>query len=213
MGTVPIPSLVINAIVALFSVVAWLQLLVMGDTDSRKLAEKGLGSLRYFTVLSNLLSGAASVAYLVVRTTSGNGIPSWLLTLKLVSAAAVMLTFLTVLLLLAPQKGWRAMYASGNLWLHLILPVLAALDCCLFVPVGTLPFSSTLLAFLPTAVYGVWYIGTVLVFGTERDGKVYDFYGFFQWGVSRLPVVIAVMLAASWVSALCMWFVSGIVCQ
>ena len=198
-------SMVINGVLVVMSPAAWL-MLALGAGDSKGLAARGLESLKYFTVLSNLLSCLASLAYLVWCLTAGSPAPPWLLAIKLMAAAAVMLTFLTVIVLLGPVLGWKKMYASGNLWMHLILPLLAAVDCVLFAPVGTLPFAATFVAAIPCALYAVWYLGMVVRNGAEKDGVVYDFYGFLRWGWSKVPLVTASMITVSWLLGLVLWW-------
>lgn len=198
---VPLVSIVINVIIAPLSVLAWLWIL-LGVGDSGDLAHKGVGSLKYFTVLSNLFSAVASVVYLLFCMKGDGQLPLWLVTLKLVAAAAVMLTFLVTALLLRPLYGWRSLYSGGNLWLHLVLPLLAAADCCLFLPLGEIPLGMTLWAMVPVAAYGVFYLARILRHGAEEGGVVYDFYGFLRWGKEKLPVVVAAMLLATWGIAL-----------
>lgn len=198
-------SMVINGVLVVMSPAAWL-MLALGAGDSKGLAERGVHSLKYFTVLSNLLSCLASLAYLVWSLAVGTPAPTWLLVLKLMTAAAVMLTFLTVIVLLGPVLGWKKMYSSGNLWMHLILPLLAAVDCVLFVPVGTLPFVVTFVSAIPCALYAVWYLSMVVRHGAEKDGVVYDFYGFLRWGWSKVPLVTASMITVSWLLGLALWW-------
>ena len=181
---------------------AWLQLALGHNKDPKMLAARGVESLKYFTVLSNMFAALVAAAYLAVGLWSGVYPPAWMLTLKLVSATSVMLTFTTVVVLLGPAFGWRRMYASGNFWLHLVLPLIAMIDCCLFVPVQILPWQCTLLGMLPTVVYGAFYLWRIMLHGAEKNGKVYDFYGFLRWGTNGIPFVIVGMLLASWLIAL-----------
>ena len=202
-------SMIINGVLVVMSPAAWL-MLALGAGDARGLAARGLESLKYFTVLSNLLSCLASLVYLVWCLTAGMPAPPWLLALKLTAAAAVMLTFLTVIVLLGPVLGWKKMYTSGNLWMHLILPLLAAVDCVLFAPVGTLPFAATFVSAIPCALYAVWYLGMVVRHGAEKDGVVYDFYGFLRWGWGKVPLVAASMITVSWLLGLALWWGSQV---
>lgn len=207
---VPAASVVINVTIVLLSIAAWL-MIVLGARDSGHLSHRGLGSLKYFTVLSNLFSAAVSAIYLVVCASGPAELPLWLATLKLVAATAVMLTFVTVIVLLNPIYGWRSMYSGGNLWMHLVLPLLAALDCCLFVPIARIPFAMTACVMAAPALYGVFYLARIIMHGSEEDLETYDFYGFLRWGWKRLPVVLAAMLLATWLIALALRLVAGFV--
>ena len=196
-------SMIINGAIAILSPMAWL-MIVTGVGAPERLAARGPESLKYFTVLSNLFNGAASLAYLISCLATGAAPPE-LLTIKLVATAAVMLTFLTVILLLGPSLGWRKMFSGGNLWMHLVLPLMATVDCVLYVPVGTLPFAWTFAAAIPCFLYGIWYLVTLARHGAKQGDKDYDFYGFLRWGWSRVPVLAVVMIAGSWAIGLVLW--------
>ena len=205
MASLPVPSIVANVVIAVVSFGAWLMLAFDRRADERELVSRGKESLRYFTVLSNLFSGAVSAIYASAPLWAGE-MPSWLLTLKLMSASAVMLTFLTVVFLLRPPYGFMSMFVGGNFWLHLVLPLLAAIDLCLFVPVWQLPWTNTLWSMLPTLLYGIGYLRSVLTHGAQENGVVYDFYGFLRWGRDKIPVVMVGMLLFTWVIALGLYF-------
>ena len=201
--------MLLNGAIAVISVLAWISV-VQGRGDDRSLMTHGLRSLKYYTVLSNLFSGLASALYVASLLVSG-GVPApWVLTLKLAGAALVMVTFLTVVVFLGPTMGWEYMFKAGNLWLHLILPLAAAADVCLFVPVGVLPLVATLAPVAFTAAYGVFYLGRVLLHGRERDGVVYDFYGFLKWGEDKMALVVVIMLTLTWVLAVLLRLGSGL---
>jgi hypothetical protein len=199
----------VNSFVAVMSVVSWL-MLARGSGDADSLALRGRRSLQYFTVLSNLASGLVSAAYAASYLWPSFVLPGFMVTLRLVTTTAVMLTFTTVIVLLAPRFGWGRLYRGGNLWMHLILPLFAAVDACLFVPIGKLPFWATLWSLVPFAAYGAWYVLRVLRHGAEADGIVYDFYGFLRWGADKLAFVALGMGTATWLLAVALWLVGGL---
>ena len=193
-------SVILNVSIAVISVLAWISV-VRGRGDDRNLMAHGLASLKYYTVLSNLCSGMASALYCIQMLTDTGSPAAWVLILKLTGTATVMVTFLTVMVFLGPTMGWAPMFEAGNLWLHLLLPLAAAADLCLFVPLASLPFAATLGPVTFTAAYGAWYIWRVMRHGAKSDGVVYDFYGFCQWGTDKIGLVAAVMLLVTWVIA------------
>ena len=203
-------SILLNIAIAIISVLAWLSV-VQGHGDDRNLMAHGLRSLKYYTVLSNLFSGLISALYAADMLLSHGSPDSWIFVLKLAAASVVMVTFLTVMLFLGPTMGWEYMFKAGNFWLHLALPLAAAADVCLFVPVGALPFLATLAPVVFTAAYGVFYLGRILLYGRERDGVVYDFYGFLRTGEDKAAVVVVVMLTGTWLIAIALWFVSRLI--
>ena len=208
MGARVVASLIVNVVIAVMTPVAWLQLMFSRGGDDVPLADRGLHSLRYFTVLSNLLSGAVSLVCVVALVGFGPTLPAWLLAIRLVAAAVVMLTFTVVIVLLVPVYDLKSMYAGGNLWMHLVLPLLAAVDCCFLLPVGSLPWPATFLAIVPTALYGTWYLRNIFRRSAKEDVAAYDFYHFLRWGWNKVPVVVAAALASTWAIALILYGVS-----
>lgn len=202
-------SVAINVFVAVFSVVSWLQIALAKD-ESADLQTNGWESLKYFTVQSNLFSGAVCAVYVFMRLTSGAQIPTWLAALKLVSTTAVMITFLTVIVLLIPKYGAKSMYSGGSFWMHLVLPLLAAIDYLFFMPNVDMPSWVTLCTLLPPVLYGLWYLRNVMMHGTEENGKVYDWYGFFRWGTRNIPVLAVAMLLSTLAVAACLRMASGL---
>lgn len=212
MSTPQMVSIAINGFIALFAIGAWLQI-ALGIGSADRLASKGKESLKYFTVLSNLLSCIVCGVYAIACIALGaSAVPTWLLACKLMSATAVMLTFLVVIVLLGPRFGWAKMFKGGNFWMHGVLPLLAAIDCCLFTRVAALPLGITALGMLPTALYGAWYVSMLKIHGVEEDGRVYDFYAFARWGMEKMPIVVAGMLGVSWAIALVLWLCAQLFC-
>lgn len=204
-------DLALNAAVAAITLASWLHMALDRSGSGRILSTRGVASLKYFTVLSNLLSGATA-AVAAVAIAQGWAYPTWLVLLKLCATTSVMLTFVTVVTFLGPRLGWKAMFSGANLWLHLVLPLAAAAECCLFVPLEGLAPQATLVALLPTAAYGIGYIGNLVRNGVKKDGRNNDFYGFASWGMGRLPIVAAVMLLVTWGIAFVLFLASGM-CQ
>ncbi len=211
MGTLPIASAIVNIAVFLLAIYAWLSLALGKTQTEENLATNGIGSLRYFTVLSNLFSGIVCAVYFVTCGLLCNEASTWLLTLKLVATASVTLTFTTTLAVLTPMYGFKKLYVGANFWMHLILPLLAIIDCCFFVPVSTLPFWYTALGIIPAAIYGAWYLTMLHIHGVEENGIVYDFYGFLRWGSSPLTITIValVMFATMWINTLLLYWANS----
>ena len=191
-------SVILNVVIAASSVAAWISIL-LGTGDDRSLSHRGIGSLKYYTVLSNLFSAVVSLGYAKsLLGAAGTPVPAWLLVLRLTAATVVMVTFFVTLLFLTPQYGFKSLYRGGNFWLHLVCPLLATADTVFLAPVETLPLWSTAFAMVPTALYAVGYIRMVLAHGAEENGRVYDFYGFLKWGEDKIDLVAAVMLLVTW---------------
>lgn len=134
-------------------------LAVVGCVISSK--SNGAGMLRFYTVDSNLLGAAAcavSVFFILRRQINGKAAPDWAEILKYVAVCCLMVTFLVVVLVLAPMFGgasaYRAMLTQGDmLYHHLLCPLLILLSFLLFdrVPVKTAVAAGY--AVIPTLLY------------------------------------------------------------
>lgn len=196
-------ALVFDVVIAIAEPVVWFMMASSRGVDA--LTATGLASLKYFTVLSNLLLGAASLVYAVymVRYLRGGRIvPQWAKRLKFAATAAVTVTLMTVLLFLGPTMGYAAMFAGVNLWLHLILPVLGIVEFVFFDTQRGLSFKESLFGIVPVALYGVFYVGNILINGVGVQPYINDWYGFTMFGMQFLPVVLLVMALATWVFAI-----------
>ena len=60
----------------------------------------------------------------------------------------------------------------------------------------------SLVGVLPVLVYGAFYYGNILLNGVGERPYTNDWYGFTLFGEQFMPVVLAVMLLATWVFAL-----------
>ena len=89
---------IVNIIIAITVACSWIAIFV---SSSGTLMHNGINSLKYFTVLSNLLEGAASVIWLISTRKNGKASARAEL-LKYIAAAAVGLTCVTVLVFLGP---------------------------------------------------------------------------------------------------------------
>ena len=196
-------ALAINVVVAIAEPIVWLMMALSRGTAA--LTAMGLYSLKFFTVLSNLLLGLASLiyaVYLVRYVRSGRIVPKWAHLLKYAGTVAVTVTLMTVLLFLGPTMGYAAMFAGVNLWLHLVLPVLGIAEFVFLDTQRGISFKESLVGVLPVLVYGAFYYGNILINGVGTRPYTNDWYGFTMFGVQYMPVVLVVMLLATWVFAL-----------
>ena len=203
-------SLALNLAVAAMVAAAWVSMMFAMDRNTT-LAARGLWSLKYFTVLSNLLAGAAAVVYCVclVRLLAGrvDAVPRWAILLKYAGAVSVALTLATVVLFLGPtaKDGFMSLFRGANLWFHLVVPVLCVLDLCLLNPDGPLTLGDSLVACLPMLFYAVGYTLNLLLNGfVGSDGRVNDWYGFAFGGWPTAIASAAVVVLATWGMALLM---------
>ena len=158
-----------NITLFIIVLVNWLRMVfVITDTA---LTTMGLGSLKYFTVLSNLFEGIACLIWLY----SGNE------RIKYIAAVSVTLTFVVVITFLGPLFGYLAMFRGVSFWMHLIVPIGALLEV-LFWNKETFSKKDNLLAVLPMGLYGLYYMANNLINGVGKWPKTNDWYGFLRWG-------------------------------
>ena len=155
-------------------------------------AEGGLGNLRYFTVLSNLLQGGVSLFCFF-----GFKVDRW----KYASTTAITFTFLIVLLVLGPARGYGTMYAGANFWSHLVVPVLSIVDFLVFDREGSFTLRDSLFAVIPMLAYSVFYMGNIWLRGVENN----DWYGFAKAGAPSAAVIFLGLLAVNEGIAMLLW--------
>ncbi len=163
----------------------------------------GLKQFRYFTVLSNILGAMA--ALLMAISQIGGSVSRPVFLLKYLGTVSVTLTFLTVLLFLAPFQGGFAQWFSGDFfYTHLIGPLLAILSFCLMER-RPMDLGTAMLGLVPMLIYGAVYVYKVML--APEDQRWEDFYGFNRngmWLVSGVAMLVGTLLIC-----LAFWRVSG----
>ena len=154
---------------------------------NQKLEIKGVTSLIFFTIQSNILVAISSVVMIVYNiinlANNSNDYSRFALVFKYVSTIAVMVTFMTVMLFLGPTQGYIKMLKGINLPLHLITPLLAIISFVFFERNG-LFFYETLFALIPVILYEIVY--TIMVLFAK---KWKDFYGFTTNNLTLLFII------------------------
>ena len=190
---------IINIILIVAVLGSWIALFV---SSSGTLMHNGINSLKYFTVLSNLLEGAASAAWLVSSRRNGKA-SSRAEQLKYVAAAAVGLTCVVVLTFLGPLYGYPEMFAGPSLYMHLLTPVIAIAEI-IFLSDFTYTRKDNRLVMLSPIVYGVFYLGNNLINGIGEWPDTNDWYLFLTWGYPVGILIFTVICAVTWLLGLAM---------
>ena len=189
----------INIILVIMVLGSWIAIFV---SASGTLMHNGINSLKYFTVLSNLFEGAASVIWLVSTRKNGKASARAEL-LKYIAAAAVGLTCVTVLVFLGTLYGYPAMFAGGSLYMHLLTPVIAIAEI-IFLSDFTYTRKDNRLVMLSPVVYGVFYLGNNLINGIGEWPDTNDWYFFLAWGYPVGVLIFVVICAVTWLLGLAM---------
>ena len=178
----------INIAIIIGSFGAWLWMLSKG---AGLLSAEGLRSLRYFTMLSNLLAGIAAILWLCRRDSRR------IETLKYVAAVSVFLTFMVVMVFLGPLYGYPAMFVGGNFWLHLAVP-LTAVGEAIWLSGQRYTRQENRLAMVPMILYGISYLSNNLINGIGEWPDTNDWYGFMMWGPAGTAVTFVVIGIVTW---------------
>ncbi|MBR1855320.1 MAG: hypothetical protein IJ794_19630 [Lachnospiraceae bacterium] len=171
-------AMILNILIVIFTVIGLL-IMLFRNADNGLLLSKGFHNLKYYTVLSNLFCGIVAVGWLV-----GLRIPRG----KLMAAAAVALTFFQIAAFFGPLYGYGKLYQGSNFFFHLIVPVLAMAEYVV-TDQGEVRLRDTVIAAVPTVVYGCLYLVNIGINGVGEWPDSNDWYGFLNWG---LPVGIGI---------------------
>ena len=151
------------------------------------LSSRGFSSLKYFTILSNLFEAFACLIWLYKKDER----------IKYIAAVSVALTLVVVLVFLGPIFGYPFMFMGSNLWFHLIVPVISILEVIIFNR-NTISRKDNLLALLPMVIYGIGYVGNILINGIGNRPYTNDWYGFFMWGYQGAVAIILIIILGTY---------------
>ena len=191
MSATKVISAVVHAAIALTVFLVWYFIAL--NAPKRGLSWANLAdSLKWFTTLSNLLQGIASLV-MVIALLCGFDQALWLKALRWAAATSVGVTFFTVLLFLGPSQGYQGFYDDSGLYYHLIVPLAAMLAFVLLDRGGGLPWGYILIALAPFVLYGLGYSLNLIVNGFGPSRYAHDLYGFAQHGAKSVVISIAGM--------------------
>ena len=142
---------------------------------------------------------------------TGRELPRWLKRLKFISTSCLAMTFLTVVIILAPMyedgNGWYIMLFTGSmLYHHFLNPVVAMVSFLLFEREPRLPLVSVPLALVPTIVYGVYDLwGNI----TGRIDGPYPFMRVYDQTIQETLMWFAIILVTNLLYAFLLWWLGG----
>ena len=166
-----------------------------------------------YTELSNIFNGAVCLLvglWQLGCIFTGRELPIWLKRLKFMATSCLLLTFMTVVLVLAPMNGEGGLYmllcTSSMLYHHLLNPMAALLSYLLLEREPHLPRSDVRWALLPTLAYAA----VILPLNILR--VIVGPYPFFE--VYHQPVYVSVLwamglLGVNYLYAWLLWHLGG----
>jgi len=171
---------------------------------------KGLLSLQYFTVESNLLIGLFCLiafcfdlpVFLGKRETS----PRVMKVLLLVGGVGTTLTMLVALCYLLPTMGAPMILGGANLFMHLLVPITVLVRVLLLEQKeNSARFCDAFYGAVPMFVYGIFYLVNVVVHNGYGD-FAYDWYQFGKGGLGPgIAIFIALLVLTEGFSLLLWW--------
>ncbi|MBP5609661.1 MAG: hypothetical protein J6X66_15515 [Lachnospiraceae bacterium] len=176
--------LIYNIIMVAFVLYAWL--IMFFNTEEGMLTARGFINLKFYTTLSNIFAAMVAVVWIAdhLRKKDDPALSLW----KLMSAAAVGVTFMVVIGFLGPLYGFGTMYVGSNFFLHLVVPVMAMAEFIIFNE-KKMSVKDNLFAIFPPLVYGTVYVINTLINGIKGN----DIYGFLIWGYPIGILIFAVI--------------------
>ena len=170
---------------------------------------------QYFTTDSNIFLGIVSAVMIGFEISClakrKYELPKSILFFKLIATTTVTLTMLTTIFYLAPRDpaGYFNKFQDSNLLYHLIVPIIAMISFLCFVKTKKKKKKSPVIAILPVIVYAIYYaINGFLHFQNGIVSADYDFYGFFDAGLIFAIILIPIMLFATYLIGVVLWFVN-----
>ena len=166
-----------------------------------------------YTELSNIFNGAVCLLvglWQLGCVFTGRELPLWLKRLKFMATSCLLLTFLTVVFVLAPMNGEGGLYmllcTSSMLYHHLLNPMAALLSYLLLEREPHLPRSDVRWALLPTLAYAA----VILPLNILR--VIVGPYPFFE--VYHQPVYVSILwavglLGVNYLYAWLLWRLGG----
>jgi hypothetical protein len=151
-----------------------------------------------YTELSNIFNGAVCLL-----------VGLW--QLSCISTSCLAMTFLTVVIILAPMyedgNGWYIMLFTGSmLYHHFLDPVLAILSLVLFERLPRLPLGQVWWALVPTILYGLYDLHGNIT-GTI-DGP-YPFMRVYDQTIQETLMWFAIILVTNLLYAFLLWWLGG----
>ena len=175
----PKSEIVLNLVIVILAVTGII-LMVTGTSEEGALQASGIENFKFYTVLTNVFCGFIALIYLICLLINKGA--DRLVALKLAAVCGVAVTFAVVAFMFGPLYGFPQFYKRGNLFFHLLLPLTAMLEF-IIVKRKRMPFRFTVIAAVPTLLYGICYMLNILINGIGGEWPdTNDFYAFLSWG-------------------------------
>ena len=194
-------AIIIESLIVVLVIIGTI-IMFNGAADETGLTSSGLYNLKYFTVLSNEFCGIIIFIDLIRKCMGKNVVSRYL---KYMAATSVGLTFAIIAFFLQPMYRELNMYKGGNLFFHLIVPLLAMVEFVVFEKESReekISLRYTFIAAIPSVIYGFGYLINILINGRGVWPDTNDWYGFLNWGFPVGFGIFAGVVIINWIMAL-----------
>ena len=159
-----------------------------GDTSP----ESGLGTLRMYTTLSNILAALGASICIPFQIDGLRRdrfkLPKWVVEVLYGGAVGVFLTFTIAISLISATAGFTyAMFTRSNLFMHTLNPIFIVILFTVAISDGHIKFSHSFWTIIPTILYALLYFILAYVANVWRDH--YHLQEYMHWSVAFLLIV------------------------
>lgn len=206
-------SLVMNFMIFALTVFSTISTIIgfkfMGEL--RVLHDRNFECFKYFTVDSNVFAAIISLIYAIFMLRPAykktGKLPKILTCLKLAATTGLTLTMMVTVFFLAPRSSISYFYhfMNANFFMHFFTPLLCIISF-IFLEPNEIGFVESISGIITMSLYALVYTPNVLLH--LENGKAspdYDWYGFLDWGVSTVWIVVPFLLLVSWIFTLGLW--------
>ena len=123
--------------------------------------------LFFFSAWSNVLPAICAV-FSLNYLHKEEKLPRLLAAMKLASVMMLTMSFLVIVLVIAPLKGWAMLFDFGGMiFLHLIVPILGALDFLFLADMYPLEKKDVIISLTPMMLYATMVLLTLIIAGND----------------------------------------------
>ena len=187
-----IVGLVICSIVIILTIVSLTLNIINFYQDDTP--ESGMGTLRMFTTLSNIVATLAAsicVPFQIDGLRKNKyKLPSWVVEVMYIGTVGVALTFVIACSLISITQGFTyAMFEKSNLFMHTLNPIFTILLFTVAISDTHIKFTHSFYSIIPVTIYSFLYFMFAIVTNVWRDH--YHVKDYMPWPLALLMIISA----------------------